>query len=80
MERQNLYFMSLGALLMLSTVGLSIIGAYTLDVYVSLFTISYFVASTIFRPRRRMFDFVGLALFGAFAFIVALRILAILTP
>jgi len=80
MERQNLYFMSPGTLLMLCTVGLSIIGDYTLDVYVSLFTISYFVTSTIFRPRRRTFDFVGLALFITFAFIVALRILAILAP
>ena len=63
-----------------STVGLSVIGDYTLDVYVSMFTICYFVTSTIFRPRRRTFDFVGLALFVIFAVIVALRIVAILSP
>jgi len=80
MERQSLYFMSLGTLLMLSTVCLSLIGDFTLDVYVSMYTICYFVASTIFRPRRRVFDFVGAALFISFAFIVAFRILAILAP
>ena len=34
----------------------------------------------IFRPRRRTFDFVGLALFITFAVIVAERVLAILAP
>jgi hypothetical protein len=80
MERPNFYFLSLGALLFASTIGLSLIGDYTLDVYISLFTISYFVASTIFRPRRRTFDFVGLALFFSFSYIVAIRVLFILSP
>lgn len=65
---------------MLSTVGLTLAGDFTLDVYVSVYTICYFVASTLFRPRRRTFDFVGLALFITFAFIVAFRILVILAP
>jgi hypothetical protein len=78
LERQNFYLLTLASLLLLSTAGLSMIGGYTLDVYVSMFTICYFVASTVFRPRRLTFDFVGVTLFIVFAYIVALRVLAIL--
>lgn len=53
------------------------IGGYTLDVRVSMLTICYFVASAIFRPRRLAFDFVGVALFIVFAYVAALRTLAI---
>jgi hypothetical protein len=80
MERQVSYFVSLTALLLFSTAFLASIGDYTLDVYVSVFTICYFVASTIFRPRRLGFDFLGVGLFVAFAVIVAIRVLAILAP
>ena len=79
MERQNIYLMTLASLLLLSTAGLSMMGGYTLDGYVSMFTICYFVASTIFRPRRLAIDFVGVVLFIVFTYIVALRVLAILT-
>ncbi len=78
MERQNQYLLTLATLLLLSAVGLSMIGGYAVDAYVSLFTICYFVASTIFRPRRLTSDFVGVSLFIAFSYIVALRVLAIL--
>jgi hypothetical protein len=80
MERQNSYFVSLSLLLMFSTAFLAAIGDYTLDVYVSVFTICYFVTSTVFRPRRLGHDFLGIGLFAVFVVIVAERVLSILAP
>ncbi|MEM0075604.1 MAG: hypothetical protein QXG05_06965 [Nitrososphaerota archaeon] len=78
MENQNIYLLSLALLLIISVVSLSAIGISGLDVYVSVFAICYFATSTIFRPRRRVFDFLGVALFIVFSIIVALRVIAIL--
>jgi hypothetical protein len=49
-----------------------------LDVYVSMFTLIYFAATAVFRPRRRTWDFLALALLAAFTYIVAVRVLEIL--
>ena len=49
-----------------------------LDVYVSVFTLIYFAATAVFRPRRRTWDFLALALLAAFTYIVAVRVLEIL--
>lgn len=78
MEKHNLYLVSLAALMLGSTVSLAALNETRLDVYLSIFTISYFIASAIFNPRRRWKDFIGAALFLIFACIVALRVLEIL--
>ncbi|MDG6940232.1 MAG: hypothetical protein JRN39_07520 [Nitrososphaerota archaeon] len=78
MERQNLYFFALGALLFLSAVALSALAVDDLGVYFSVFTIDYFATSAVFAPRRRTHDLLGLALFVVFAYVVAVRVLAIL--
>ena len=49
-----------------------------LDVYVSMFTLLYFAATAVFRPRRRTWDFLALALLAAFTYVVAVRVLEIL--
>jgi hypothetical protein len=49
-----------------------------LDVYVSVFTLIYFAATAVFRPRRRTRDFLALALLAAFTYVVAVRVLEIL--
>lgn len=78
MENQKAYILALASLLMLSTAAFAMLQTETLDIYVSVFTISYFAVSSVFSPRRRTFDFLGLSLFVIFAYIVALRVLAIL--
>jgi len=78
LERNNLYLLTLSGLMALSTVSMAALGQQDLDVYVSLFVISYFATSAIFSPRRRTFDFLGAGLFVVFSIIVALRVIAIL--
>jgi len=78
MEKPNLYLLTLSFLIFTSVVAMSALGQSTLDVYISLFVISYFATSAIFSPRKITFDFLGLALFIVFAIIVALRVMSIL--
>jgi hypothetical protein len=49
-----------------------------LDVYVSMFTLIYFASTAVFRPRRRTWDFLALALLAAFTYVVAVRVLEVL--
>jgi hypothetical protein len=70
--------MTLAGLLFAVVVILAAFNESRLDVYVSVFAVSYFATSSIFNPRRRMNDFLGLSLFLVFSFIVALRVLEIL--
>ena len=44
----------------------------------SVFTIIYFAATTVFRPRRRTWDFLALALLAVFTYIVTVEVLEIL--
>jgi len=78
LDRRRIYILTLALLLVASTLALSASRESRLDVYISVFAIDYFVASTVLRPRRRTFDFIGVALLVAFAFIVALRFVEIL--
>jgi hypothetical protein len=64
--------------MMITVVSLSALYESRLDVYVSLFTVAYFAASALFRPRRRWFDVVGLTLFLVFCYIVAVKVMEIL--
>jgi hypothetical protein len=59
---ENAYFLTLAILLSASAVLLSTLGVQNLTAYLSLFTLSYFANSFVFRPKRRTVDFVGLGL------------------
>ncbi len=64
---------------MMATVSaLSALGEIRLDVYVSLFTVCYFASTALYQPRKRGYDLVGATLFLTFAYIVALKIMAII--
>jgi len=66
---------------LLITVAVSALAALNearLDVYVSVFTLIYFASTAVFRPRRRTWDFLALALLAAFIYIVSVRVLEIL--
>jgi hypothetical protein len=78
MDRNNLHLILLAALITVATSILAALGESRLDAYVSVFTLIYFALTAIFRPRRRMMDFLALALLAAFSYIVAVRILEIL--
>lgn len=78
MDKQKQYILALCGLLMASTVGLSALRETRLEVYVSIFTVCYFAASALYRPRRRWLDVVGGGLFLAFCVIVALKVAEIL--
>jgi hypothetical protein len=43
-----------------------------------MFTLIYFTAAAVFRPRRRTWDFPAYALLAAFTYIVTARVLEIL--
>jgi hypothetical protein len=78
MDKRKSYVLTLAFLLAASTVALSALKEMRLDAYISIFAIDYFIASAVFRPRRRTMDFIGIALFIAFAYIVALKVMEIL--
>ena len=78
MEKHKLYIVSFASLLFSTVVALAALKEARLDTYLSLFTVSYFVTSAVFRPRRRVPDVVGFALFIAFSLIVAFKVAEIL--
>ena len=75
MDNQNGYFASLSVLLLGSTVMLSALQENNLSVYLSVFLVSYFACSLKFEPKKRVFDYVGLALLVVWAFAVVLSII-----
>ena len=76
---RNLLFNVLLALFMLITVPtLAALNERRLDVYLSIYTLEYFILLAILKPRRKYKDFIAAALFLVFIIIVALRILEIL--
>lgn len=78
MEKNSGYLLSLATLVALGTTALAALGQSGLDVYVSVYVVSYFAVSAVFAPRRRAFDLLGAGLFAIFCVIVALRVLEIL--
>jgi len=79
MDRNSLYLIVFALLIAITVFTFSALGEERLDLYISLFTLEYFSLTAIFRPRRRTFDFLGLALLLIFSYIVALRIIEVLT-
>jgi len=80
LDRHTLYLTTLALLITLSVSSLSAVNEARLDVYVSVFTLTYFATAAVFRPRRRTWDFLALALLAAFSYIVAVRVLEVLKP
>jgi len=78
MDKHKTYIITLSSLILSSVVALSAVNESRLDVYISLVTVGYLAASSIFRPRRRAPDIVGLALIIVFIYIVVVRIVEIL--
>jgi predicted tellurium resistance membrane protein TerC len=64
-EKLSAYLVTLGMLLLASTVFLAIIGDSRILVYLSVFTVLYLAFDLIFKPARRIrFDIVGAVLFS----------------
>ena len=78
MDKQKQYVLVLGFFLFLVVVSLASLNEHRLDVYLSLFSVSYFAMNALYRPRKRTIDFVGIVLFYAFIRIVAAKVLVIL--
>lgn len=74
MDRQNLYLITLTLLNTIAVASLTALGEYRLDVYVSIYTLIYFTLTAIFRPRKRVWDFLSVILLIVFTYIVVMRI------
>jgi uncharacterized membrane protein YccC len=79
MDRQKLYVETLGVVFSVMTIWLSAYNEQRLEVYLSLFAVGYFAITTLFRPKKRLFDVVGAGLFLVFCYIVAMKVLDILS-
>jgi hypothetical protein len=64
---------------MLTVVSMTALGETRLEVYLSLFTVCYFAATALYRPRKRYYDIVGVTLFLLFIIIVSIKVLEIIT-
>lgn len=78
MDKHKAYVVGLASLLFSTIGGLAALKEARLDLYMSLFTVSYFVTSAVFRPRRRGPDVVGVILFITFSLIMAFKVADIL--
>ncbi|MDH5807389.1 MAG: hypothetical protein QXW62_05865 [Candidatus Methanomethylicaceae archaeon] len=78
MDRKSLYLISLILFITIATSSLAALGENRIDVYLSIFIIIYFTLTSIFRPRKRTFDFLAMALLAIFFYIVAIKIMEIL--
>jgi len=78
MNKNLLFNMVLGGMIILTVPILGALGETRLDAYVSIFTLEYFIATAILRPRRRIKDILALILLTIFFFIVGVRVAEIL--
>jgi hypothetical protein len=78
MDKNILFNIVLGSMIVSTVAILSALGEARLDVYVSMYTLEYFVAKAVLRPRRRFVDALGLLLLTAFSIIVGVRVWEIL--
>jgi hypothetical protein len=76
------YLLSLSVCFACTTVALSFYSSSTLDLYVSVFIVEYFIVTLLHSPlnprTQKVTNFVGYGLFGVFVLIVALKVLEIL--
>ena len=80
MHRNYLSNTVLSSLMLFTVPILWSLGEARLDVYVSMFTLEYFVVKALFNPRRITRDYLALALFTVFTFIVSYRVIQVLAP
>ena len=77
------YIISLTLAYMLTTAAFSLYGQSSLDLYVSVYILEYFILTLLhspFNPRaQKIIDITGYVLFVIFMIIVALKVLEILT-
>jgi hypothetical protein len=78
MDKNILFNIVVGSMIVSTVAILSALGEARLDVYVSMYTLEYFVAKAVLRPRRRFVDALGLLLLTAFSIIVGVRVWEIL--
>ena len=78
MDRHTLYLITLTLLITLTVSSLAALNENRLDVYLSMFTLAYFISTAIFRPKRRTFDFLALILLAIFSYIVTIKVLEVL--
>jgi hypothetical protein len=78
MDKNILFNIVLGSMIVSTVAVFSGLGERRLDLYVSMYTLEYFVSKAILRPRRRFFDVLGLVLFITFSAIVSLKVWEIL--
>ncbi|HID18116.1 TPA: hypothetical protein EYP27_01075 [Candidatus Bathyarchaeota archaeon] len=78
LDRNILFNIILAVLIFITVPSMAALGANSLDIYVSVFTLEYFACMAVFRPRRRTLDFIAIALFAAFSVIVGLKVWEIL--
>ena len=78
MDKNSLSNLALASLVAITVWALAALKEARIDIYISMFTLEYFVCLAVFRPRRRAFDLPAAALFGAFAVIVSLRVIEVL--
>ena len=62
MNKNLLFNLVLGGMIALTVPILGALGETRLDAYVSMFTLEYFIATAILRPRRRIKDILALSL------------------
>ncbi len=76
------YLLSLTVTYSVTTVLLSLYSGSTLDLYVSVYIVEYFILTLLNSPLKpktqRITNFLGYGLFGVFILIVALKVLEIL--
>jgi len=78
MDKNILFNIVLGSMIVPTVAILNALGEARLDVYVSIYTLEYFVAKAVLRPRRRFFDVLGPLLLTVFSIIVGVRVWEIL--
>jgi hypothetical protein len=70
--------MSLGFVFLGSVLLLQFFNEAYLERYFALLTVTYFIVTLVFNPRRRWFDVVSVLLFIAFSYVILDKILNIL--
>ncbi|MEM0232551.1 MAG: hypothetical protein QXL22_00870 [Candidatus Nezhaarchaeales archaeon] len=78
MNKNMLFNLVLSAMIIITVVVLGAIGETRLDVYISLFTLEYFIGLAVLRPRRRTLDFLAISLLVVFIIIVGIRVVEII--
>jgi len=80
MRKESLFLITYAFLMTITVPALAALNENRLDVYISLLTLEYFVANSIFRPKYRVkYDLIAIVLLAVFLYIVANRVLQILS-